>query len=748
MKWVIGLKHVVFLTFLGVGPMLLFAQTFTPENQVDFPEDPLDQVNLAPDTTASDSLLSLPAADIKPDVKIIDRYAHFRHEEYKIPLSQELEGQNSWEELDRLSGFIQTLGQTGKPYQRWTYGLPDHYFQENIWKDPITGSYNFYLRDAQNRILFLDTKTPYVNVDYMQGPDRLQQTDVTVSRNIFPWWNATFFINRRLSESVYRDMVTDHIHIYLSSHYEAFDKRYKAFVTLNHNVLNDEINGGVPRDAESAALVNENGIVRDSSVFFTFLTDAASVNRDYQLMFFKGTNAPLLSGAQRSQRVQQAYLDHYFDVFGVGERDSAKIENRLTIRNEILWEVNNLRFVNESIDTSALAENLIPVYPNRTLGENDIYENWLSRKFLIRGEGSYSLQTRGGFQVNVNGGLNYKNVQFIKDTSLAGLNSTEQVVRGSIGFPVAKVHGSLRQGLSNLFSADRDINIGGEIQPWTQIDRYKLHPYWVKRDSLGELSLPDSGFQYRPARVSGEFWLRDMNPSLFQTFFYGDSGNSYLPTAGLTNSLLTHGRAEIRYDFPTPIGLGDTLLPMFAAVQGFYSRVDRPLYFNEAFQAEQNPDEALNFLGLRGNFRLRFWRKFYWEGDVTYQLSASTADDFQLRLQQLSVPSIYGKTSLFYDNRKVSFAEQFRIGLDFRFASRYVGQTVDPISGQYFATNYKLPAFVQADVYVIMRLRGVYGFVKVQHANEFMFSNGYFTTPFYPMLERVVTFGVNWSFFN
>lgn len=744
------LKHIFVVVFLFWGMLHgSHAQVIpgSPNNdQVNFPNDPgFSNINLAPDSTRGDSLQKK-KVDIKPNVKFWDRNALFLHQDARQPLVDELAMQYRYDDIELQRGFVQSLGQSGKPFQAWQDGVKQQNHIHQSWKNPILNSYNPYVIEGQYQAKFIDTRTPYVNVLYMQGPDRLQTTDVTVSRNFYPFLNTTFYIQRRLSEAAYRDMVTDQLNLYLSANFHALKDRYHAFAVVSYNQVNDAINGGIPRGASSSWLADKGDLVTDTAVYFPLFTSQPIWNSDYNGNFFKANNSALLSDALRKNLTQQVYLDHQYEL--ISPDDSAKIKNKLSVRNEIIWEINNMDYSDQGISTSTLNANLIPVYPTLDSGQTSIFEDWLSRRFKISGMASYSLQTRGGFQVNINGGLDYQVLQFIKDTTLTTLNSTDQIINGSIEFPLARIEGHLRQRISDRFSAERDVQIKAHLEPWAQVQRYRKHAFFMKKDSLGEIPRPDSSAKYRPVSVDGAFTLRDMNPSLFQTFFQGDSGNAYVPNPDLTNQLFTHAEVSIRYDFPVKVGLNDTLLPMFAKVRGFFSRMDNPIYYNSAFEVSQDRENGINWLGLEASFRLRFWRKFYFENTITYQLEAGSANNYETRLQEQSAPNWYGNASLFYENNNIAFAEKFRFGADLRYFGSYAGQTIDPISTEFFPTNYQITPYFRLGLFAVLRLRGVYVWGRVQHANESLLTNGYFTTPFYPMLERIVSFGVNWSFYN
>ncbi|MEZ4851503.1 MAG: putative porin [Bacteroidia bacterium] len=683
---------------------------------------------------------------IKPSIHWIDRNELFRHsEDYKRREKKAFELSYYWDKLDpgAEEGFIQNLGQVGKPYQLMYHGLNESVFDRPYWRHPITGKYNRYMLDPENQVKYFDTRTPYVNADYTQGPQDFQLIDVTISQNITPFWNAAIYFDRVQSVGAYRNNVTDLTSTYFSSNYRTKNNRYRAYGNITYNKYANEMNGGVPRRQDDSYPVVD-GILREVATF-------------YNASFFKGLSAPNLASAQGETKVTTFYGDQYLQLIGLD--DSVKKANKLTFRNSVTFERLKNRFVNSSISSSSLANNLIPVYPSIPVDSTYVIEGFNSSRFKILGEASYSFQTPKGYGINVNGGISYQLLSLNKDILLARENVTEQYANGEINTPILVARGKIRQRLSTIYNPSTIIGLSGTLYPLPKREIFKQKGKELseedKEDYFQSRSRSRANKQKRepekvsPLSIEAEYDLRNMNPYLFQTHFVGDSGNAYRPSTNLANQTIMHGAAGLRYDFPRIIRRKDTLLPMYISLKGFFTQASRFMYYDTKLRPLQADDgDNLNWVGVEAAGRLRLLRKFYVETHTSVQQGSSNSINPFLQWQAQNVPLIFGKTSVFYDNSRVTFAERVRIGVDVYYNTAFIGQSIDVLSNEFFQTNYQVPGYGRIDAFAAMQIKGVYIYGKFTHANEGLLLGGYYTTPFYPMLERSFMLGVYWSFFN
>ena len=176
----------------------------------------------------------------------------------------------------------------------------------------------------------------------------------------------------------------------------------------------------------------------------------------------------------------------------------------------------------------------------------------------------------------------------------------------------------------------------------------------------------------------------------------------------------------------------------------------RPIYYDSEMQPLQAATgESISWVGAEVNFRTRLFWYIYTRGKVAVQQgTSSVTDNTALSTYANNIPDVYGTLSFFYDNTSLSIADLMRIGIDIHAFNSYQGMTVDPVSGEFFPANYEVPGFARADAYFALRIKRTYAYLKVSNVGEGFPQPAYFTTPAYPMLQRTITIGVNWSFFD
>jgi hypothetical protein len=670
-----------------------------------------------PDSVDVDST-QLP--EIEPETRWVRPADLFAHREFRPLASPQLARIHYWDQLDRVSGFVQSLGQTGKPYQVLFQGIEERHYDRDLWYDPFLGRYDRYAAGPRTGVDFYDTRTPYVRVDYAQTQARTVITDATITQNINPRLNIALYIKRQLSEGIYRNFVTDHTQIWGSSNYHSQDRRYWLFVGVAFNAQNDQLNGGVPRNPET-------GFVRQDGVY---LDQLAAYNQS----FFGGLSSPVLRDAPLRRGLLGGSVDQYYHLIGHGDSTDA---HRLTLRGLLQVERNQRSFSDLNLDSSLRTDFLIPIYPSLdlasadSLGNIDLFEGYVVGHGTAQAEVSYTWTPRPGMRLHAEGGLRYQLIEASKeDSGIVSQSLTDQFAQAELRFPWLAINGQLRQRISSRLAPERAIEAGVKLYPLAR---------------LGQADDTASS----PLRINGQVSLKNLNPSLFQTYFWGDSGNAFRPRPDLVNQTLFHAQAGLELIGQRTIKRGDTLLPMYLQVGGFLQRIDRQIYYDSVFQVRQAPTGVpMQWLGASVQGRLRLWRHFFLETDTRLQIGQVSEGDPSRNWLSRSIPLVHGRTSFYADYRNVSWAEQARFGLDVMYRSDYLAQAVDPWSGEFFPTNYLNLPYAQIDVYAALRLRGVYIFFKFQHVNEGLLVGGYYTTPFYPMWGRSFALGLNWQFFN
>lgn len=701
-----------------------------------------------PDSTGADSTKK---PKVKPNTRLLDRRALFIHLPYSTRYRANFTKIHEWEELEGVDGFVQSLGQTGKPYQILYHGLNDRFFDQSNFYNPIMGRYNRYVVNPEEQVIYFDTHTPYVRVNYRQGARELQVTDVTMSQNITPFWNSVFYLKRRQSEGAYRDFVTDHYNLYLSNNFHTKNNRYHLFFNGTFNQLNDQINGGVPR-------ANQDGLYPTTTS--GLIPDLQTANQRilYNSSFFKQNRATSLAGASGIKIIRSLYADHYFHLLGVN--DSVEKANKLSLRNQILLENSYQRFGDNGITNATLANNLIPVLPTLVTGGDTISESFTYNRFMFSGEASYTLQNKKGYRIHFDGGLKYGRYTFANDSISLEQNSTDQFVRGDITMPWLKAEAKINQRFSNLFDAATSLSIKGSIFPILSDKGFKHKGENIAPADTLSSNIPvnkankgkdaEEPEKFKPIVLGVEYQVKNVNPSFFQKYFVGVQDNRFRGNGTLENQQINHLSIGLTYHQPAAIIKGDTLLPNYYGINGFLSRTGNLVYYSDSMEVRQAADgQALTWIGAEAKIRQRFLRNLYLESSVTVQ-NGSVEGDIPLQLYSQSIPTFYGRASVFFERSNIKIAKRLRIGMELEYNTTFAGQSVDPISGEYFPTPYLVPSSPRAHAFFILHppRSHTYVWFRYQHVNELFPYAGYYTTPFYPMIERSFSFGVSWTFFD
>ena len=143
--------------------------------------------------------------------------------------------------------------------------------------------------------------------------------------------------------------------------------------------------------------------------------------------------------------------------------------------------------------------------------------------------------------------------------------------------------------------------------------------------------------------------------------------------------------------------------------------------------------------GVEARIALRLWI-LYIEGTATYLIQrdngGTTLDQF---------PRLVGNGGIYFWNKVLKNKLEIKVGIRGRFQSSYVGAEFNPellayVPGQ----GPKLGAGSSADFFLIAHIGDAY----IHLMWENLTSIQYYSTPFYPVLDREVRIGISWDFLN
>ncbi len=134
------------------------------------------------------------------------------------------------------------------------------------------------------------------------------------------------------------------------------------------------------------------------------------------------------------------------------------------------------------------------------------------------------------------------------------------------------------------------------------------------------------------------------------------------------------------------------------------------------------------------------WRQWQFDDFLVYQKS-----DYQTTLR---TPQFYNFSSLYY---KVLLFKVLHsnIGMDVRYNSTYIAPSYAVGLGQFYnGTNVTFSSYPIASVFFRATLQRTNFFIMYDYVNQGLFSPGFYTVNRYPQMDRLLKFGVSWTFYN
>lgn len=114
-----------------------------------------------------------------------------------------------------------------------------------------------------------------------------------------------------------------------------------------------------------------------------------------------------------------------------------------------------------------------------------------------------------------------------------------------------------------------------------------------------------------------------------------------------------------------------------------------------------------------------------------------------------TLPLVSGWIQLFWRWQLPEKPPVYQLGVRLTGFSAFRLLGLDPHFGTPYETNLPYqPAYVWADPYFIVHIRRVMVYLRVEHASEGLFAQGYYLFAWYPMPGRAFAFGVQWDIYN
>jgi hypothetical protein len=142
-------------------------------------------------------------------------------------------------------------------------------------------------------------------------------------------------------------------------------------------------------------------------------------------------------------------------------------------------------------------------------------------------------------------------------------------------------------------------------------------------------------------------------------------------------------------------------------------------------------------VALAKDFRFGKWS---FDNRVVYQ--KVLVGDTVIRL-----PEFIFNHSFYYNGVFFKGALLSQFGLDIFYNSSYYADAYVPgIREFHLQNNQKIGDYPYVDVFLNFKIKRVRFFLMYQHVTMGLFGYRYYTTPYYPMQDRALKFGLSWIF--
>ncbi len=707
-------------TIWKIGAVALFAillnfqaanaQNVPPTNDPNTDENGLFIGDAVDDEELQDSLRKAKKVTIKTEwlnpVSIMDGKngrtpAKFRLEDIILP-----------DLLERLDGFSFTLGQWGKPYQRWRYGANASAFSQGQNINLATGEENAYFLDPINGMRYHDTRTQYVNAYYGQGKADATQLRVDVSQNVNPLLNFGLLYYRRQSNGVYANFITDQNTLGATSNFHTLNERYQVYVHYLFQIHNDNLNGGVVE------------LEPDS------------------ILFDQGSQPVALEGAALRRLSRAGAMRQFYRI----TKDTVDAKHSLWVYNGASADFFLNQFTDSGIDPTVNQSTFL-VYP--TLGDSTFfYERMITRRVRVDGGLTYKLNNR-----NLKSRQRFEIAQefigFDKNHLITDLNRLSAMWKGNLLIdpnPFAiEGNWTYRQTVSNLFKPETLVDLEASLY----FPKWKLD--YSRRVPGPPLRPEDSTTvtrTHRPVAITLHSMIHDRNPSMQQAYGVGWSGNNFTPNADFSNRRTEHFRLGIKWTGKSKWVRNEEQKGRFIQLSAFNTRNFGEIYLGDTRGFVQTAKQQyLQYTGLELKVRANLG-KWFFETSTVGQNFLSNNDTLTELFSQMQ-PRAYTKTSIFYENRDIKFANLLRIGLDCWYSLDYKAPLFDPSNQAFYPQiQHTQKGYPRLDFIFATQVKRAYIYLRVLNTLEDVTAPGYFSTLGYPMPTRQAMVGLNWTFFD
>ena len=523
-----------------------------------------------------------------------------------------------------------------------------------VWLYGATVNEN-YIYSPENDIYY-QVKVPFSEIVYFNGPREEQEIRFIHSQNINDRLNIGVRFRRFSSGGFYQGQRNRQSNASVNFNYVSKDGRYKALGYGMINISESEENGGLIFDSTFTENTEPNRL--------GVATNLSLARNEYDRRFYGIKNS-----------------------YGFGDNYGTKGLNRTEVYFKNEFELNDLRYLDESPDSAYYGQFRISNLPSSM---SDKYQHRALRNelgFLYRFSKSTYLKTSLNFNWN-------KLFHTASDTTVYEYRPNA-VFRTAVAGWSVNLNGQFTIGGYGEGSYSFS---GGASRRILEYYRFNLH---------GELSSLPSFWEFQYYENEVEYWRNK---------------GEYINTSIFGLSLEDTRNKEIY-------------------VKGNLTSIDNYTYFDNTAQPSQYGG-SVTYTEIQAGYLLSILDPFFIEIDGTYR--AKFDDDAPINLPALqSVINIYAERPFF------KRALKGQLGVMVHHMTSFTADGYLPLGRRfYYQDEIETGGFIYADAYLSLNIGAVSGFVKFSNITQGITDYNYIIVPHYPLPDGGLRFGISWRMNN
>lgn len=641
-------------------------------------------------------------------------------------------------EPDTLSHLFQnsnyTQGRWGEYNYTGTFGSPRIARIYDGRQDNMTISqfvfakpYDWFLKSTQD-VVFTNTKSPIANLNYhsvgskLQGDDRFQALFAT---NINKRAGVGFNINYVYGRGYYRNQPHSSLGGTVYGSYR--DEQYQMHAYFNTNHIKNVENGGLedltyitnpesfPTRYQPADMpVRLEGVKNQLNVSRLFLTHRYSVGY-HQYVDSVGNVVKRFSNkyVQNQQNIDTAS----FNFLGIGEE--MEMARDTTLKRQFVPVASAIHTLKiDRNDRKFTTQSLLDNYFSNSYISNDVAKDETD---YLSVQNTFALEMQEGFKKWVKTGMRL----FAKHEFLRYTLPDIQYIRTPETFNYFTLGAQLMREKSQLFRYDVLGEMRTTGEDWGEFNvEGNLGSYFpLGRDTL---TLQANGY------------VRNETPAYYYRHYHGRNAwwdkNLDKVFRARVEGLLSYGKTSLKvgiesiqnYAYFQEVQSSSETNPTLASMK----------YGVDVAQTAKN----IQLLSATLGYDLKLGI-FHWENSLTFQQSTEET------ILPLPLLNVWSNVYLKFRIAKVLDTE---LGADVRYFTEYYAPAYSPVIGQYVVQDSiyrsKIGNYPWVNAYVNFTLKGVRFYLAYSHVNSS--AGRYLLVPSYPTNQRLLHFGISWTFFN